>query len=128
MNKSWFLDFVHIHSLHHTVSIGIRPSSIKNFHLSHVSFTWRCHMINRVIISSFIIRKRNWHFTIAILLLAISVIADEKLSRSGWRSDFETYVPYILQGTKDLTNQERVSPFLWQSSTGFQIDDSSVAL
>jgi len=50
---------------------------------------------------------RNWHFTIAILLFAISVIADEKLSRSGWRSDFETYVPYILQGTKDLTNQER---------------------
>ena len=42
------------------------------------------------------------------------MIADTKnqLPRSGWRADFETYVPYILQGTKDLTNQERVSTIL----------------
>ena len=59
-----------------------------------------------------IIRKRD--FTIQIYALAIFAIAIAEetfqLPKAGWRSEFENYVPYLLQGTKDLTNQERVSP------------------
>ena len=64
-----------------------------------------------------IIRKRD--FTKRIFTLAIFAIANAEetvqLPRAGWRSEFENYVPYLLQGTKDLTNQERVSPIFVSS-------------